>query len=313
MMNGYGLVIQSTGSWYIVETETGSLVKCKIKGKFKIAGIRTTNPVAAGDKVHFQYIENDETGLIYKIDERENYIIRKATRLSKEAHIIASNLDQCVIIASIKQPATPTGFIDRLLTTAEAYHIPSVIVFNKIDLYDEDDKKRLNELTKIYENADYKVLHTSVVDNIGINKLKDLLKNKITLFSGNSGVGKSAIINAIEPELHLKTGEISYCHEKGKHTTTFASMHKLTFGGYIIDTPGIKEFGLTGFDRHEVAERFPEIRKYQQNCKFNNCTHTNEPDCAVKRSLAEGKISAERYKNYLSILSDDYFNETNYN
>lgn len=307
-----GIVIKSTGSWYLVETPSGEIVSCKIKGKFKTSGIKTTNPVAVGDNVEFEYVENDDVGIITQIKQRRNYILRKSTNLSKAEQIIAANIDNCIIIATIKQPRTSTGFIDRVLTTAEAYHINSVIVFNKLDLYDEQDIDRLAELMYIYENAGYKVVVTSVVKNIGLNDLESILKGNVNLITGHSGVGKSAIINAIMPELDVKIGDISKYHEKGKHTTTFATMYKLPIGGYLIDTPGIKEFGLADMEKTEVAERFPEIRKYQHDCKFNNCTHTNEPGCRVKQAVVEGLIPEERYNNYLSIISDDYFYEENY-
>ncbi|MDR2084782.1 MAG: ribosome small subunit-dependent GTPase A [Bacteroidales bacterium] len=311
-MNNEGIVIKSTGSWYLVETPSGNIVNCKIKGKFKTSGIKTTNPVAVGDKVQFDFVDNDNVGIITKIFPRNNYIIRKSTNLSKSEQIIAANIDYCIIIATIKQPRTSTGFIDRILTTAEAYHIPSVIVFNKLDLYDDNDLERLAELMYIYENAGYKVIVTSAVKNIGLEEFRNLLKDKVSLITGHSGVGKSALINTIIPESDIKIGDISQYHEKGKHTTTFATMYKLPIGGYIIDTPGIKEFGLADMDKIEIAERFPEIRKFQHECRFNNCTHTNEPGCAVKEAVEEGLIPEERYNSYLSIISDDYLNKNNY-
>ena len=311
-MKDEGTVVKSTGSWSFVETPSGKIVSCKIKGKFKTSGIKTTNPVAVGDKVEFEYIENDTVGLITNILPRNNYIIRKSTNLSKSEQIIAANIDTCIIIATIKQPKTSTGFIDRVLTTAEAYHIPAVIVFNKFDLCDEKCHERLADLMYIYENAGYKVLITSAVKGTGLSELENLLRNKTSLITGHSGVGKSALINAIMPSLDIKIGDISQYHEKGKHTTTFATMYKLPIGGYIIDTPGVKEFGLADMDKTEIAERFPEIRKYQHDCKFNNCTHTNEPGCAIVKLVENGTIPQERYNNYLSIISDDYFDENKY-
>jgi ribosome biogenesis GTPase len=308
IMEYSGVVIKSTGSWYTVDTGD-NIVNCRIKGRFKISDIKTTNPVAVGDKVKFIMIENDDAGLITEILPRENFIIRKATKLSKSSHIIASNIDRCIVIATVAKPKTSTGFIDRLLTTAEAYHIPSIIVFNKYDLYDEEELARLHHLIKMYYSVGYPVIITSTKTNKGLDKFKHALQNKVSLLTGHSGVGKSALINCIQPNLNLKEGEISQTYEKGKHTTTFATMYKLTFGGYIIDTPGIKEFGLTNFDRAEVADRFPEMRKYRNKCKFNNCTHTNEPDCAVLEAVAKNEIYEERYINYLNILEDDYFDE----
>lgn len=307
-----GTVTQSTGSWYVVNDENGNKINCKFKGKFKISGIKATNPIAVGDKVRFIIVENDNVGLITKIEPRKNYIIRKSTKLSKVEHIIASNLDLCILIVTISQPRTSTGFIDRFLTCNEAYHVPSMLVFNKVDLYDETENQRLMELKQIYEDVGYKVILTSAVTGVGLEELKNSMTDKTCLLSGHSGVGKSALIRAIQPHINLKIGEISSIHDKGKHTTTFATMYELTFGGYIIDTPGIKEFGLTGFERSEIAERFPEMRRIQQNCKFNNCIHVNEPGCAVRDAVDEGLISSERYENYLDILDDEYFDIIDY-
>lgn len=306
-----GVVIKSTGSWYTVDTGD-KIVNCRIKGKFKISDIKSTNPVAVGDKVKFIMVENDDVGLITEILPRNNFIVRKATKLSKSSHIIASNIDRCIIIATVAKPKTSTGFIDRLLTTAEAYHIPSIIVFNKYDLYNKEELDRLEYLTDMYKSVGYQVIITSVKTKKGLDKFKLALQDKVSLLTGHSGVGKSALINCIQPKLNLKEGEISQTYEKGKHTTTFATMYKLTFGGYIIDTPGIKEFGLTNFDREEVADRFPEMRKYRNECKFNDCTHTNEPGCAVIEAVNNNKIYEERYINYLNILADDYFDNNNF-
>ncbi len=299
-----GRVVRSTGSWYSVKVENGEIVKCRLKGKFRIEGIRTTNPVAVGDIVDFLLDEKTNTGVITKIHERVNYIIRKATKLSKAAHIIASNIDQVILIVSIVKPRTSTGFIDRFLVTTEAYHIPTTIVFNKVDIYEDEHKKLLDEYIKVYEKAGYGCLVTSAKEKINTDKFKELLKDKISLLSGHSGVGKSALINAIDPKLNLKEGEISKYHEKGKHTTTFAEMFDLDFGGNIIDTPGIKEFGLVGFDKYELGHRFPEFRERMPECRFNNCIHVAEPGCAVRKAVEEGEISGFRYKNYLNILKD---------
>ncbi len=302
-----GIVVKSTGSWYTVKTGDDRYFDCKIKGKFRIKGIRTTNPVAIGDRVDFKILEEENTGLITNIEDRKNYIIRRATKLSKQSHIIAANLDQAVIIATLAQPRTSTGFIDRFLITAEAYHIPAKIIFNKIDLYDDKLKETHQSIKSIYEDAGYECFDISVKEQINLENIFTLFKNKVSLISGHSGVGKSALINKIEPGIDLKIGDISSVHNKGKHTTTFAEMIELSEGGFIIDTPGIKEFGLVHFEKQEVAERFPEMRKYMHDCRFNNCTHVHEPGCAVLKAIENGKISQSRYKNYLNILNDDYF------
>ncbi|MFW5974727.1 MAG: ribosome small subunit-dependent GTPase A [Bacteroidota bacterium] len=305
-MEKSGTVIKSTGSWFIVRTEDREEIPCKIKGKFRVKGIRSTNPVAVGDYVHFR-TNTDNTGLINKIEERKNYIIRKSTRLSKASHIIAANIDQAFLIVTLVLPRTSRGFIDRFLVTAEAYHIPVSLVFNKIDLYDQNMITQHEHLQNVYENAGYACFATSAETGTGFDILKKALNSKITLFSGHSGVGKTAIINRLNPSAPRKTSSLSTLHQKGKHTTTFAEMLDLPFGGNIIDTPGIKEFGLYDFDKEEVAERFPEMRKRMHDCKFHNCTHVHEPGCAVKEALESGKIDEIRYKNYLSILNDEYF------
>ncbi len=302
-----GLVIRSTGSWYTVLTDAGETFTCKIKGRFRLQGIKSTNPVAVGDRVLFSPVGEDHTGFIKKIEPRRNYIIRKAVRLSKRSHIIASNIDQAVLIVSLSFPRTSTGFIDRFLLTAEAYHIPAIIVFNKIDLYDDDLLEMHEELVEIYENAGYRTLAVSAKENIHIEEFKLLLTNKVSLLSGHSGVGKSSLINRVEPGLNLREGDISHIHQKGKHTTSFASMHPLSFGGYVIDTPGIKEFGLVDMEKREIAGRFPEFRKYIGACRFNDCLHVNEPDCAIVEAVEKGDIHPMRYYNYLSILKDDYW------
>ncbi len=305
-----GTVIKSTGSWLTVLDSNNDTYNCKLKGKFRIKGIKTTNPVAVGDNVVFDLEKESKTGTIRQIKTRQNYIIRKATKLSKVSHIIAANIDQALIIVTLAHPRTSTGFIDRFLVTTEAYHIPAVIVFNKIDLNDEKIEKFQHELTEIYQSAGYPCLSVSALKGTNLNDFVNALKDKRTLVSGHSGVGKSALINAIQPGLELKTKELSGYHKVGMHTTTFAEMFKLSFGGFIIDTPGIKEFGLIEFDRKEVAERFPEMRKFMHDCKFNNCSHTHEPECAVIKALKMGAISLSRYENYLSILSDDYWEKT---
>jgi ribosome biogenesis GTPase / thiamine phosphate phosphatase len=302
-----GVVTKSTGSWLTVETGDGNIFNCKLKGTFRTKGIKTTNPIAVGDNVRFIILQDNNTGLINEILPRNNYIIRKATKLSKVSHIIAANIDQALLIATLAQPRTSTGFIDRFLVTTEAYHIPAGIIFNKIDLYDNKLKNQMEELIDIYSKAGYSCFAVSALKGDNLDVLKEELKSKKTLFSGHSGVGKSALINALEPSLTLKTKELSGYHGVGMHTTTFAEMIRLSYGGYIIDTPGIKEFGLTDFNRKEIAERFPEMRRYMDGCRFSNCTHVHEPGCAIQKAIAEGKVSKSRYNNYLGILTDDYW------
>ncbi len=298
-----GRVLKSTGSWYLVMDNTGKTVNCRLKGIFRTKGIRTTNPIAVGDMVDFNILDDNNSAVIIKIHDRKNYIIRKATNLSKATHIIAANIDQVVIIVSLTKPRTSSGFIDRILTTAEAYHIPATIIFNKYDLYDDDTISKLNMFKNVYEKVGYNCLVTSVPEKLNLNNVKILLKDKISLLSGHSGVGKSALINSIDSSLNLKTGEISSVHNKGTHTTTFANMFHLEFEGYVIDTPGIKEFGLVEFDKIELGQRFPEIRNLMHQCKFNNCMHINEPNCAVTKALKNGDIAEFRYENYLNMLN----------
>ncbi len=304
-----GIVIKSTGSWHTVQTEDGTTIHCKLKGKFRVKGIKTTNPLAVGDKVTIKILPEEGTGLITNISPRHNYIIRKATKLSKVSHIIAANIDQAFLIVTLAEPRTSTGFIDRFLVTAEAYHIPACIVFNKIDIYDSETESLLDELTGIYENTGYPCYHVSALRDDNIGFLEEKMKNMITLFAGHSGVGKSALINTLQPGLNLKTKPISEVHQKGKHTTTFAEIIPLSFGGYIIDTPGIKEFGLYDLKKEEIPERYPEMRALMHNCKYNNCMHVHEPGCAVKEAVENGKISKLRYYNYLSIINAEDFNK----
>jgi ribosome biogenesis GTPase len=302
-----GVVIKSTGSWFTVMGDEGKQWQCKIKGRFRIQGIKTTNPVAVGDNVLFDPLNDEDTGLIRAILPRHNYIIRKATKLSKVGHILAANVDQACILVTLALPRTSTGFIDRILVTTEAYHIPAFIVFNKIDLYDDKQQSEMDRLTGIYSGAGYDCLHTSALTGENTGIFREKIAGQRTLLAGHSGVGKSALINAVEPGLHLKTAELSGYHKVGMHTTTFAQMHPLSFGGFIIDTPGIKEFGLTAFNRTEIAERFPEMRARMHGCRFHNCTHVHEPGCAVKEAVEKGEISESRYWNYLGILNDDYW------
>lgn len=300
-----GIVTKSTGSWFTVKPEIGPRVECKLKGRFRIQGLKATNPVAVGDRVLFEFMETEGIGVIYDILPRNNYIIRRATKLSKVFHILAANIDRAYLIVTVVSPRTSTGFIDRFLVTTEAYHIPATLVFNKIDIYDQFLQEYHNQMAKVYETIGYKCIAVSALrgDNIGdfINGLKD----KVNLFAGHSGVGKTALLNAIEPDLNLKIGKISSVHQKGMHTTTFAEMHELSSGGFIIDTPGIKEMGLIDLDKVTIAERFPEMRALMHQCHFSNCTHIHEPGCAVKQAVEDGKIDAQRYSNYLGILNDE--------
>ncbi len=300
-----GTVIKSTGSWYsVMDSKSYRLINCKLRGKFKKHASKFTNPVAVGDIVDYD-VNDDKTGVITYIHDRKNYIVRKSTKLSKQAHVIAANIDQAILIATIVLPRTTTGFIDRFLATAEAYSIPAVLLFNKSDLYEKEEMEVFNELKEIYESIGYKCYLISALKKENLNSLNKLLKDRSSLLAGHSGVGKSTIINAIEPELNLKTREISLTHLKGKHTTTFAEMFKLSIGGFIIDTPGIKEFGLSDVEAWEVSHYFPEIRELFNECRFDNCTHDHEPGCKVLEELEKGNISISRYSSYISMLYDE--------
>ena len=301
-----GIIIKSTGSWFTVKSDTNELINCKIKGTFRIQDIKSTNPVAVGDYVEFILSEeNSETGLITNIIDRKNYIIRKAANLSKQSHIIAANIDQAFLIVTINFPITTTTFIDRFLASSEAYRIPCILIFNKIDRYTKEQTERMEWLISVYSEIGYKCLKTSAKKNIGINGLKELMKNKTNVFAGHSGVGKSTIINTIQPSLNLKTKEISDAHLSGKHTTTFSEMYELDFGGFIIDTPGIKGFGMLDMENWEISHYFPEMFRLLNQCQYYNCTHTHEPGCAVKNAVAEGKIAESRYHSYLDLLEKD--------
>lgn len=295
--------MRSTGSWYQVRTADGDLLECRIKGKFRIKGVRTTNPVAVGDIVQYEITDGD--AMIVEIADRKNYIIRKSVNLSKQAQIIASNIDHAYLIVTLAQPPTSTGFIDRFLVTAEAYHIPVTIVFNKLDLYGDEEHELLSEMKEVYEAVGYNTLSVSAFDEKDTAYLKELLTDQVNLLSGHSGVGKSTLINAIEPELDLKTSHVSESHNKGRHTTTFAEMFPLTNGGFIVDTPGIKGFGIIDLEREELSHSFPEMRDRMHDCKFHNCQHINEPKCAVKAAVEAGEIAEWRYTNYLSMYHDD--------
>ncbi|MDX9941872.1 MAG: ribosome small subunit-dependent GTPase A [Bacteroidales bacterium] len=297
-----GIITKSTGSWYTIMDETGKRHECRLRGKFKMSGIQSTNPLAVGDHVGFTLDAQEGTGIITSIEDRKNYIIRKATNLSRRTHIIAANLDQALIIATLAEPRTSTGFIDRFLVTCEAYSIPAVIVFNKADLYDAVSLDYVKQLLEMYNQAGYPGLVVSASEKDNLEAFSDILKGKTTLLSGHSGVGKSTLINAIEPGLNLKVQTISQVHLKGRHTTTFAEMFQLSNGGFIIDTPGIKEFGLVDFEPWELSHYFPEMRELFNKCRFDNCTHHNEPGCRVKEEVEHGNISILRYQNYLNML-----------
>lgn len=301
-----GLVVKSTGSWYYVKDNDGRIWSCKIKGTFRIKGIKSTNPVAVGDRVDFKPIEEGENeGLITQLYDRKNYIIRKATKLSRESHIIASNIDQAIVMATLTYPETYTLFIDRFLVTAEAYRIPAKIIFNKTDLYDDQLMEKLNNLIEVYQDAGYECFKISVTNEENLDAIKNLLKDKFSVISGNSGVGKSTLINKLKPDASLKTARISNYHKAGKHCTTFAEMIDLPFGGAIIDTPGIKGFGLVDMYKEEIYHYFPEIFNASFGCKFHNCTHTHEPGCHVKELVENGEINTTRYDNYLRIMEDN--------
>ncbi len=302
-----GLVVCSTGAFYVVKTQNNQTINCVVKGKFRIAGIKTTNPIAVGDMVHFVFTPNSEFAQIDKILPRKNYIIRKSVNLSKLYSIVASNIDMAFLIISCKNPQTDTMFIDRFLVTANAYNVPCTIVINKIDSYDEPAQLYAAYLTDIYENIGYKVLYTSCVTGAGIDNLKKELNGKITLFSGNSGVGKSTLINLLCPNANQKTAEISSSHHSGKHTTTFASMIQYEDIN-IIDTPGVKSFGIVDFKKEELALYFPEMKERLHDCKYYNCTHTHEPHCAIKEAVESQEIYPERYNNYIKLLNADDMN-----
>lgn len=296
-----GLVIKSTGSWYQVHAVDGEIYDCRIKGKFRIKGIQTTNPLAVGDQVDFELEPNSGNGVIDKLHERKNYIIRKSINLSKQAQIIAANMDQAFLVVTLASPRTSMGFIDRFLATAEAYGIPAVLIFNKLDLFNDAGLEILQDYKAIYENIGYPCYTVSALEGTNIHIIEDLLKDKTTLFSGHSGVGKSSLINALMPDLDIKTGEVSEASDKGQHTTTFAEMHELPFGGYLIDTPGIRELGIFDIRPEELGHYFVEMRALLNQCKFHNCRHVNEPGCAVIKAVEEGEIELSRYESYLSI------------
>ncbi len=301
-MSEIGLVVRNTGNSYEVETANGKSVVCRIKGKFRIKGIRTTNPIAVGDRVEYDFGENAHEGLITAIIPRTNYIIRRSINLSKEAHIIASNLDNVFLVVTLVQPETSLEFIDRLLVTCELYKIPVTIVLNKIDLITDEAKQWFSNL---YKSIGYDVIECSTITGEGLDKIERKMAGKISLFSGNSGVGKSTIISTLLPQFDIKIGEISAANNTGKHTTTFSQMFKLDNGGYLVDTPGIKSFGLLDVEKDELGRYFPEMFKHSSECQFNNCTHTHEPKCKIKALVENEEIPISRYESYISMLQSD--------
>jgi len=297
-----GVVYKSTGSWYTVKDNAGKFWSARIKGIFKIDEITSTNPVSVGDKVEVEENEVEQTALITKIYDRTNYINRQSPRAKHQQHIVAANIDLSLLLATLKEPRTSQGFIDRSLVASEMYHVPSIIVFNKADLHKRKEDEKFQQLKTMYEQIGYKVFLISVNDNMGVDELKEELRNRVTLISGHSGVGKSSLLNLIFPELKLKTQDISGWSGKGLHTTTFAEMFDLPSGGSIIDTPGMREFGLIGVSKQELSHYFPEMRERLVNCQFNNCLHINEPGCAIKEAVVNGEINEDRYVSYVNIL-----------
>lgn len=299
-----GLVIRNTGSWYVVQADEGTLYDCKVKGNFRLRGIRSTNPVAVGDRVSISPQPDGRSALIDDILDRRNYIIRRASNLSKQSHIIAANVDQAVLLVTIAHPETSTTFIDRFLASAEAYRVPVLLIFNKTDLYDAVERRRLDELCTLYSSLGYACRTCSALSGEGLDSVREALCGCVSLLSGNSGVGKSTLLNALLPEAEARTAEISSAHDSGMHTTTFSQMFFLPEGGALIDTPGIKGFGTFDMQREEVAHYFREIFATGADCRFGNCTHTHEPGCAVREAVDAGRIAATRYISYLSMLDD---------
>jgi ribosome biogenesis GTPase len=302
-MTSTAVVYKSTGSWYQVKVAAGKIWNARMKGVFKLDDITSTNPIAVGDVVDFELEnEKEQSVIITKIHDRRNHINRQSPRIKSQQHIVAANIDQSLLIATIKEPRTSQGFIDRFLVACEMYHVPAMVLFNKMDLYKEKELLVFEKLKQVYENIGYKVIGASLKNNSGLEEIKNLLKDKITLISGHSGVGKSTFINAVLPHAQIRTQDVSGWSKKGQHTTTFAEMYDLPFGGKIIDTPGMKEFGLVNVEKGELSGYFPEMRQRLQNCQFNNCLHINEPGCAIKQAVIDGEIDEDRYVSYYNIL-----------
>ncbi len=297
------VVRKSTGSWYEIEDEKGKVYEARLKGKMRTMDLKSTNPVAVGDKVDVDLVNGE--ALIKDIEERKNYLIRRSINLSKQTQIIAANIDHLFVVITLKDPVTFKGFVDRVLVGAEAYRIPATLIYNKMDLYSEKELRELEEWVEIYQKAGYRQLKISVIKEEGLDELKELMKDKVSIFSGHSGVGKSSLVNALDPKIELKVQEISGYHKSGQHTTTYAELHHLAFGGSIIDTPGIKGFGNVKMEKNEICHFFPEMRKRMEDCKFNNCLHIKEPNCAVKEAVAKGEIAESRYFNYLAMYEED--------
>jgi ribosome biogenesis GTPase len=300
-----GLVIKTTGSWYVVQTGRGQTVRCKLKGRLRQAGYKSTNPIVVGDQVGFQFDKEHQVGVIDSIFERRNFIVRKASKLSKQSQIIAANIDQAILMVTLVAPRTHVEFIDRFLVSAEAYRIPAFLFINKMDMYDAELTKKADALAEIYRKVGYPCFEMSVKTGRNMETIKPLLRNKVSLLSGNSGVGKSTLINSLAPGLNLKTATVSDFHKTGRHTTTFVEMHPIEQGGHVIDTPGIKGFGLVHIEKDELYHFFPEIFSFSKHCKFYNCKHVNEPGCAVIEAVREDQISASRYQNYLMMYMDE--------
>jgi ribosome biogenesis GTPase len=301
-----GKILKSTGKWYIVELEDGTLVDCRIRGKIRLDGLRTTNPIAAGDQVELTDDRDEEgKGVITSVKERKNYIARKSTNLSKQSQILAANIDKAYLMVTLKSPVTHLAFIDRFLVSAESFRVPVTILFNKVDTYNEDELFYLDALIDLYENIGYPCHKISAENALNIDFIRDEITGNQVMISGHSGVGKTTLINQLDSNLDLRTGEISEYHQQGQHTTTFAEMHKLQTGGYIIDTPGIRAFGIVDLDKEVMSHYFPEMRALLGTCKYHNCQHLNEPHCNIKKAIEEGNISESRYQTYLQLMSED--------